>query len=87
MPALAHLMMTALNHQLIIPTKVILAFYSFWNIDILHSAVPDICFNVTNLQAFALDYLVALYPFVLKCACIVVVWKPFHKVLTIFQKS
>ena len=62
--------------------------------------LPDVCLNVTTLQALALDYLVALYPFVLillsyfiielydrKCLCIVAVWKPFHKVLSLIKKS
>ena len=102
-PALARVMMNSAihkNQQLVIVTRVVLAFYSFWNLDILRSVIPEICLNVTNLQAFALDYLLALYPFALisfsyfliqlhdrKCACIVVVWKPFNKVLTVFRKS
>ena len=80
--------------------KVFLIFYSFWNLDILRSVMPDICLNVTTLQALALDYLLALYPFLLiilsyfiielydrKCVFIVAVWKPFHKMLTRLQTS
>ena len=29
------------------------------------SIIPDICLNVTTLQALALEYLIALHPFVL----------------------
>ena len=45
--------------------KVFLVFYSFWNLDLFRSVIPDICLNVTTLQALALDYLVAFYPSVL----------------------
>ena len=77
-----------------------MSFYDFWNLDILRSFMPDVCLNVTTLQALALDYLVALYPFVLilfsyiminlydaKYACIVAVWWPFRKVLTMFKQT
>ena len=62
--------------------------------------LPDICLNVSTLQALALDYLVALYPFLLilisyfiielhgrKCLCIEAVWKPFQKLLSLFHTS
>ena len=32
-------------------------FYSIWNLDFFRSIIPDICLNVTTLQALALDYL------------------------------
>ena len=80
--------------------KVMLSFYDFWNLNILRMVLPDVCLNVTTLQALALDYLVALYPFVLilfsyiiielydrKCICIVALWKPFQKILTPLKKS
>ncbi len=85
---------------LLTPIKVTYIFYSFWNLDILRSILPDICLNVTTLQALALDYLVALYPFLLifisyfiielhdrKFVYIVTLWKPFHKLLSIFHTS
>ena len=62
------------------------------------SVLSDICLNVTTIQALVLDYLVALYPFLLilisyfiielhdrKFVCIVTVWKPLQKLLTIFH--
>ena len=93
---------TVSNSQgyLMVMVKILLLFYNFWNLDLLRSVIPDICLNVTILRALALDYLIALYPFVLillsyflielydrKCACIVTVWKPFKKMLTVYQKS
>ena len=88
------------NPGVIITAKVFLTFYSFWNLDLFYPVLPDLCLNVTTLQAFALEYLIALYPFVLilltyfiielhdrKCAFIVTVWKPFHKVLTMIKTT
>ena len=80
--------------------KVIVAIYSPWNLNLLHSALPEICLNVSTLQALALDYLIALYPFVLllmtyfiikvhdtKHTFIMIIWKPFHKILAMVDKS
>ena len=82
------------------PIKVIFIFFSFWNLDILRSVLPDICLNITTLQALALDYLIALYPFLLilisyfiielhdrKFVCVVTAWKPFHKLLTLIHMT
>ena len=98
-PAFVRVILTALSRgdpQFLKATKVFAAFYSFWNLDLFRSIIPDVCLNVTTLQALALDYLVALYPFVLilfsyfiielydrKVTFIVTVWKPFHQVLTL----
>ena len=103
MPVLARLIMPILNKSapaLLKPAKILFIFYSFWNLDIFRSVLPDTCLNITTLQALALDYLVALYPFALilisyiiielhgrKCACTATIWKPFHKVLTKFHQS
>ena len=102
-PIFVRPMMSSLSQyhpKALVAAKVIVPLYSYWNLDILRTVLPDICLNVTTLQALALDYLVALYPFVLillsyfiielydrKCLCIVAVWKPFHKVLSRIQKS
>ena len=102
-PTLVRLMMSVLSHgspHLRIATKTILVFYSFWNLDLFRSVIPDICLTVTTLQALALDYVIALYPFVLillsyilielhdrRFMIIVFMWKPFHKVLSVFRKS
>ena len=102
-PALVRLIMVSFrygNQRSLIAAKLFILSYSFWNLDLFCSVIPDICLNVTTIQAFALDYLLALYPFMLillsyfiielydrKFACIVRVWKPFHKVLTIFRRT
>ena len=102
-PSLTHLILLSLsisNPKLLTPTKVLLMFYSFWNLDIFRSVIPDICLNVTTLQTLALDYLVALYPFVLiltsyyaiglydrKVTFIVNAWKPFRKLSSMFTDA
>ena len=102
-PAFIRVIMSALSHgspHLLIATKTFLVFYSFWNLDLLRSVIPDICLNVTTLQALALDYLLVLYPFMLilfsyvlielhdrRYTVVVTIWKPFHKVLSMFRKS
>ena len=102
-PAFVRLVVSSLDQyhpKALMAAKIFVSFYSYWNLDILRMVLPDTCLNVTTLQALALDYLVALYPFVLillsyfiielydrKCPCIVAVWKPFHKVLSRIQKS
>ena len=67
-------------------------FYSYWNLDFFHSIPLNICLNITTLQALALEYLVALYPFVLisisylmitlynhrKTSLLSYAWKPFQ---------
>ena len=102
-PALTRLITSALSHgspHLQTATKIFWLFYSFWNLDLFRSVIPDICLNVTTLQALTLDYLIALYPFVLillsyiliklhdrRFILVVTIWKPFHKFLSTFQKS
>ena len=88
------------NSQLRISSKIIMTLYSFWNLDLLRSVLPNTCLDVTTLQALALDYLPALYPYVLilfsyllirlydrKVSCIVRAWNPFRKLLFCFRTS
>ena len=102
-PALIRLMMLGIHNiypQLKTTTKIFTIFYSFWNLDFFRSIIPNICLNVTTLQALALDYLIALYPFVLivisyfaiefydkKIPFIVAIWKPFRILFNSFRKS
>ena len=103
-PVLARLILTALDHDgspvSVLAAKAFLFFYSFWNLDLFRSIIPNICLNITTLQALTLDYLFAFYPLILafisyiiielydrKCTCIVTAWKPFHNVLTKFRKT
>jgi hypothetical protein len=67
MPAFIRLIMSELSHRsphLLRAANIFIVFYSFWNLDIFRSVMPDICLNVTIVEALALDYFLALYPFV-----------------------
>ena len=103
MPAQIRIIMLAVHNQypqLHTIAKIIPVFYSFWNLDFFRSIIPDICLNITTLQALALDYLVALYPFVLiivsyfaielydkKIPFIETISKPFQSLFVSFRKS
>ena len=103
MPALARIIMLAAQSKspnFLKVAKICLTFYSFWNLDLLRSVIPDICLSITTLQALALDYLVALYPFLLilfshlviklydsHVPFVVTVWKPFRALLAKFRRS
>ena len=88
------------NQVLLYVVKAVLVFYSFWNLELFRSVIPDICLNVTTLQALALEFIVALYPLVLllltygvielydkNFPCMLIMWKPFHKVFAMLRKS
>ena len=91
-PVLIRLVMASLSEgSLMKATKALIFFYSFWNLELFRSVLPDICLNVNTLQALALEYVIALYPFPLilttylivklnvgKSLGITKIWKPFH---------
>ena len=103
MPAFVCLIFSALrksHHRLLIGVIVYILYCSFWKLDLFRSITLDICLTLTPLQSLALDYLLALYPFMLillsyifihiydsKIACVVIMWKPFHKLFILFSKS
>ena len=80
--------------------KFVEPFFSSWNLDFFRSTVPDICLNTDTLQAFALDYCVAVYPLVLitisylmielhdsNVRLVVYIWKPFRFFFKLFQHN
>ena len=97
-PILLRVIFSALSQgypRLMIAVKISMILYSYWNLEPFRSILPDICLHITMLQALALEYLIALYPFVLilisyfviqlydnKCTLIVTLWKPFRKMLS-----
>ena len=102
-PVLVRLIFSAMaqeNQKLLKAAKILTVFYSFWNLEFFRSVIPDICLNVTTLQALALEYMVAAYPFLLilisylaielydkEVVCIVLLWKPFRRIIRFFHKS
>ena len=102
MPALARLILLTFvtRPDLLMAAKILFPFYSFWNLDFFRSLIPDICLNVSTLEALALDYAVAVYPLLLiilsyvlivlydrDVGCILYMWKPFRKVFNVFKHN
>ena len=98
-PPFARLIVVSFTGPKLVVAELTMMFYSYWNLDILRYAMPAICLNVTTIQALALDYLTALYPFLLilvsyfmiklydrRCVCVVTLWRPFHIVLSRLKK-
>ena len=100
MPALARIILLTFMTQpdMLMAVKILVPFYSFWNLDFFRSIIPDICLNVSTLEALALDYAVAIYPLLLifvsyilielynhDIGCIAYMWRPFYRAFSIFQ--
>ena len=102
-PALVRLVVLTLSQghpRLLKAFASLFVFYSIWNLELLRSVLPDICLNVSTLQALTLEYVIVLYPFLLiilskviielydrKLALLVVMWRPFRKFLALFRTS
>ena len=102
MPALARIMFLAFvtRPHLLKVVKILSIFYSFWNLDFFRSLVPDICLNISTLDALAMDYAIAIYPLLLitlsyilivlydhDIGCIVCLWRPFHNLFGLFKRN
>ena len=70
--------------------KSLSTFYGIWNLDFFRSLLRPICLPLNTMQLMALDYLVAVYPFLLLtcfyvllrahdrgCRLVVRLWRPF----------
>ena len=102
MPALMRILLLSLqtNPRMLQAVKVIIPFYTLWNLDFFRSLIPDICMDLNTVQALAIDYAIALYPLLLivisyalialydnNCLCIKYIWKPFHKIFRLFKNN
>ena len=80
---------------------VILTLYGFWSLESFHFLVPPFCLSdsINSLQLVSLGYVSALYPLFLclvtyclielhgkNVGLIVIIWKPFHKLLVKVRK-
>ena len=45
--------------------KFLYTLYGIWNLDFFRSLIPPICLPLNTMQMVALDYLVAVYPFII----------------------
>ena len=79
---------------------IVATLYGIWNLDFFRTILPPICFNVTTLQALALDYITAFYPLALcvttyllsvmysnNFRLIVWLWRPFDKCFSRFRQQ
>ena len=70
--------------------KFLSTLYGIWNLDFFRSLIPPICLPLNTMHIMALDYLVALYPFIIltcfyvllraydrRCRLVVRLWRPF----------
>ena len=70
--------------------KFLLTMYGIWNLDFFRTLIPPICLPLNTMQMMALDYLVAVYPFIFLtcfyvllrahdrgCRLVVRLWRPF----------
>ena len=82
--------------------KFLFSLYSCWNLDFFRTVYTPFCLHpkLTTIQAFAMDYLIAVYPLALlglvyllvelhdhDCRLIVWLWKPFHCCFTRFRRQ
>ncbi len=85
------------TEQTKIPLYSIVTFYTVWNLDFFRLLVPLFCIsqNLSNLQVLCMDYIIALFPFLLTivmyiciqqhsrgCRILKYLWKPFGYCLT-----
>ena len=70
--------------------KFLSTLYGIWNLDFFRLLIPPICLPLNTMQMMALDYLVAVYPFIILtcfyvslrahdrgCRLVVRLWRPF----------
>ena len=70
--------------------KFLSTLYGIWNLDFFRFFIPKLCLPLNTMQMMALDYLVAVYPFLLlicfyvllrahdrECRLVVRLWRPF----------
>ena len=92
MPALVRVLFLAVSTRpnLLSAVKIISLAYSFWDLDIIQTIIPNICLPISPVQSLALDYTIAVYPLLLNFVmyhlielyvrnirCIEYLWKPF----------
>ena len=101
-PAYAHIMTLAIKSKqsLNYPIKFLASLFTIWNLDFFRMFNWEICLNMTPLSVRALDYTIALYPFVLSVVSyvlielhgrnvrfVVYIWRPFRCIFTLFRRN
>ena len=101
-PAMSRVVLIAIHTQpsYLLGAKILLSFYGIWNLDIFKPFYSDICLGLGPLPILALEYAIAVYPFLLmavsylliklydkNCRVILVMWKPFKVIFSLFKKN
>ena len=82
------------------PIKALTSLYGLWNLDFFRIFNLGVCLNMAPLSVVTLDYVIAVYPFLLtilsyilielhdkNIRILVFVWKPFRCVFTLFRRN
>ena len=88
--------------SLSVMVQIVQVLSGIWNLDFFRYLVPPFCVSghLSNIQALSLEYVHVMYPFLLilfTSTCIelharnfkpiILLWKPFHRVITRFRRS
>ena len=103
-PILIRLVLTHLhwnpNSTLTTSVKFLFSIYGIWNLDFFRPFYSDICLGIGVLPTLALEYVIALYPFLLMIITYLLIvlydknykvirflWRPFQAVFSLFRKN
>lgn len=80
--------------------RILVSFYGIWNLEFFKMFSLGICLDLSSLAVRALDYIIAIYPFLLSVLSYVLIklhgrnfrvlvylWKPFRYVFTFFRRN
>ena len=85
-----------------LPLDIVASVYGFWNLDFFRTVYTPFCLHpkMSNIQAFALDYVIAVYPLILITVTYLLVelhdwgfrpmvwlWRPFHRCFVRFRRQ
>ena len=100
-PALSRILLLSSHTQpSYLGIKIMLSLYGIWNLDFFKPFYSDICLGLGLLPTLALEYAIAMYPFILMAISyllinlydknyrvIVIMWKPFRTIFFLFKKN
>ena len=82
------------------PARLLASLYGFWNLDFFRYFDFKICLNMYPLTVVLLDYIIAVFPFLLTVLSyilielhdrnyrlLVCIWKPFRYIFTLFRRK
>ena len=104
LPAMSRLLILSVRtqaaYQSQVLLKILLSLYGIWNLDFFRPFYSDICLGIGLLPTLALDYAIAVYPFILmaissllvhfydkKYRLLLLLWKPFRAMFLFFKMN